>query len=74
MNARKEKKCTAGKCSALFTFMIVEDKCKRCGLCVRMCPSEAIQGNREDGFRVNEKCIKCGVCHDVCKFGAIEIQ
>jgi len=66
-----DKKCTAGKCSALFTFMIVEDKCKRCGLCVRMCPSEAIQGNREDGYRVNEKCIKCGQCFDVCKFGAI---
>jgi len=66
------KKCRAAKCSNLFTFRIIENKCKRCGLCVRNCPTNAIEGNREDGFTINaSKCIKCGMCFDVCKFDAI---
>lgn len=66
------KKCIAAKCSKLFTFRIIDNKCKRCGLCVRHCPVHAIEGNREDGYRVNaSKCIKCGMCFDVCKFNAI---
>jgi NADP-reducing hydrogenase subunit HndC len=66
------KKCMAGKCSNLFTFRIIDNKCKRCGLCVRHCPANAIEGNREEGYRVNaSKCIKCGMCFDVCKFNAI---
>ncbi len=66
------KKCEAKKCSKLFRYEVVEDKCKRCSLCQRNCPVEAIAGNREEGFRViQEKCIKCGKCFDVCNFGAI---
>ncbi len=68
-----KKKCTAGKCSALFTYMVVEERCKRCGLCLRNCPSHAITGTREDGYTINaEKCTKCGMCFAVCKFSAID--
>lgn len=67
-----DKKCRAQKCSGLLSFTIVEERCKRCGLCVRSCPVNAISGNRESGFTINAmKCIKCGQCADVCKFEAI---
>ncbi|MDD5120475.1 MAG: NADH-ubiquinone oxidoreductase-F iron-sulfur binding region domain-containing protein [Candidatus Omnitrophica bacterium] len=66
------KRCPAGKCSNLVTYEIVEDKCKRCGLCVINCPVQAISGGKEEGYLIaQEKCIKCGRCFDVCKFKAI---
>ncbi|MBF0252316.1 MAG: NADH-quinone oxidoreductase subunit NuoF [Candidatus Omnitrophica bacterium] len=66
------KKCEAKKCSTLFVFEIIEAKCKRCSLCQRHCPVKAIEGNREQGYKViQEKCIKCGKCFEVCNFEAI---
>lgn len=66
------KKCASHKCSKLSMYSVVQDKCKRCALCQKQCPAQAIPGNREEGFFINqEKCIKCGQCFDVCKFKAI---
>jgi NADP-reducing hydrogenase subunit HndC len=66
------KHCPAGKCSSLVNYGIVEDKCKRCGICVINCPVKAIHGDKESGYSiVQEKCVKCGRCFDVCKFKAI---
>jgi len=67
-----EKKCPAGKCKALLNFKILAEKCKKCGLCMKNCPSNAITGSRETGYVVDpQKCIKCGACFDVCKFKAV---
>ncbi len=67
-----EKKCQAGKCKALIYFKIHPQKCKKCGLCMKNCPSSAILGSREAGYVIDpQKCIKCGVCFDVCKFKAV---
>ena len=66
------KKCRAGKCTALLNFSIIQDKCKRCAVCVRNCPSFAISGDREKGFVIDQqKCTKCSSCLEVCKFKAI---
>jgi NADH:ubiquinone oxidoreductase subunit F (NADH-binding) len=66
------KRCPAGKCSRLITFSIIEDKCKRCGVCAINCSVKAISGDKEAGYRIlQEKCVKCGRCFDVCKFKAI---
>ncbi|MCK9431150.1 MAG: 4Fe-4S binding protein [Candidatus Omnitrophica bacterium] len=66
------KRCPAGKCSSLITYSIIEDKCKRCGICFNNCPVKAISGGKEEGYSiVQEKCTKCGRCFDVCKFKAI---
>lgn len=66
------KRCPAGKCNSLVTYAIVEDKCKRCGICVINCPVQAISGDKEQGYLIApEKCVKCGRCFDVCKFKAI---
>lgn len=66
------KRCPAGKCSHLVTYTILEDKCKRCGLCAINCPVKAIPGDKENGYSIlQDKCIKCGRCFDVCKFKAV---
>jgi NADH:ubiquinone oxidoreductase subunit F (NADH-binding)/NAD-dependent dihydropyrimidine dehydrogenase PreA subunit len=66
------KRCPAGKCSSLISFTIIEDKCKRCGICAINCPVKAIPGDKEAGYSiVQDKCVKCGKCFDVCKFKAI---
>ncbi|MFP4473467.1 MAG: NADH-quinone oxidoreductase subunit NuoF [Candidatus Omnitrophota bacterium] len=68
----EKKKCAAGKCSDLFQYTIVDDACKRCGLCARNCPVDAISGDRERGYVIDQdKCTRCGRCFEVCKFGAV---
>lgn len=68
----KNKNCPAGECKALKKFKINQEKCKRCGLCARNCPVQAISGNREEGYQIDtNKCIKCGLCASKCNFKAI---
>lgn len=68
----RDKKCRAGECKALINIKIDQEKCKRCGICVKNCPVDAIPGNREEGYRIDpEKCIKCRTCMDKCPFKAI---
>jgi len=72
----KEKRCPAGVCKELITYLIVDEKCPGCGLCVNVCPSEAItsMGKRKPVILDQDKCIKCGSCYDVCKLDAILVE
>jgi NADH:ubiquinone oxidoreductase subunit F (NADH-binding)/NAD-dependent dihydropyrimidine dehydrogenase PreA subunit len=68
-----EKKCRSGKCSHLASYSIIQEKCKKCGLCQKNCPAGAIPGSREEGYLIKqEKCVKCAQCFEVCKFKAIK--
>lgn len=68
----KDKKCPALSCRALITYEVDEDTCKGCGLCVKVCPTGAISGERREPHKIDDKkCIKCNSCLDKCPFGSI---
>ena len=67
-----DKKCPAGVCKNLLSYVIIEDKCKGCTACSRVCPVGAISGAVKQPHVIDtSKCIKCGACIEKCKFGAI---
>ncbi len=68
----RDKHCPALVCPNLIDFVVLEDKCKMCGLCYRNCPSEAITWEKKKVARIDlEKCTKCRTCITNCRFGAI---
>lgn len=68
----KEHKCRAGVCKAMLRYTILEDKCKGCSACSRICPVGAISGTVKNPFKIDwDKCIRCGACLNTCKFKAI---
>ncbi len=47
--------------------------CLRCGACVGVCPSDAIDAT--DGYvRSNKRCTDCGICARLCPMGAITLE
>ncbi len=47
------------------------NKCTGCGICVKVCPANAISINNDDTddgnrLHINESCTRCGKCTDVC--------
>ena len=68
----KEKRCPAGVCKALLSYVIDRDKCRGCTLCARTCPAGAIIGTVKNPLVIDpDKCVKCGACMEKCRFGAI---
>ena len=69
----QDKKCDAGVCKSLISYYIDPNKCKKCSLCARNCPVNAISGVvGKEPFTIDlNKCIKCGTCISACKFNAI---
>ncbi len=72
----KDRKCPAGVCRALTTFVIDSAKCKACGRCLDACPTEAISGGKQKvpAEIIAQKCITCGACREVCPFDAVATE
>ncbi len=68
-----DKNCPAHVCKHLMRYEIDPEKCKKCSLCARNCPVNAITGvvGKEPFVIDQNKCIKCGMCIASCKFKAI---
>ena len=77
----ENKKCVAGKCKDLLSFVVDANTCIGCKLCLKQCPANAIlvneAGEIKEGKKLpyvvidQAKCIKCGACIDSCKFKSI---
>jgi NADH:ubiquinone oxidoreductase subunit F (NADH-binding)/(2Fe-2S) ferredoxin/NAD-dependent dihydropyrimidine dehydrogenase PreA subunit len=70
-----DKKCPAGQCKSLMEYIINADNCVGCTACARVCPVNAISGERKEVHHIDPSiCIKCGACMEKCKFDAIYIN
>ena len=70
-----DKKCPAGQCKSLMEYIINADNCVGCTACARVCPVNAISGERKEVHHIDPSiCIKCGACMEKCKFDAIYIS
>jgi len=66
------KKCPAGVCKDLLSYKILAEFCKGCGMCKRVCPANAISGEKKQVHTIDaDVCVKCGACFETCKFKAI---
>ena len=71
----RDKSCPALVCKDLIKYVISEEKCVGCGICLKNCPVEAITGKKKKVHVIDESlCVKCGLCYQKCpsKFGAVE--
>ncbi|GAB6272998.1 MAG: NADH-quinone oxidoreductase subunit NuoF [Smithella sp.] len=71
----KEHRCPAGVCKALITYSIDAEKCTGCGVCVKVCATQAITGEKKKAHLIDkDKCTRCGACIQSCKFDAINVK
>ncbi|MEM4519271.1 MAG: NADH-ubiquinone oxidoreductase-F iron-sulfur binding region domain-containing protein [Sulfolobales archaeon] len=68
----KEGKCPAKVCPSLVEYWIDPSKCVGCGICVKVCPTNSISGERGKAHSIDaSKCIRCSQCFISCPQGAI---
>jgi ferredoxin len=62
-----DKFCRSGVCKALFNYRIEKDECTGCRACVRVCPVDAITGEKKQPHEIDQElCTRCGSCIEKC--------
>lgn len=55
--------------------MVDKEKCIGCGVCVSICPVEAISFDSDGKAKIDKvKCIHCGACQASCPVDAIDLE
>jgi NADH-quinone oxidoreductase subunit F len=82
----REKRCPAGSCVELMSYVIDASACTGCGLCARACPSGGVRqvsSTTENGERapkapkrrpyevIEALCQRCDACRQACPKGAV---
>jgi 4Fe-4S ferredoxin len=68
-----------------YSLTLNKNKCTGCGICMEICPREAIEVTKtpkSEGEEAKpptvklkeEKCTYCGICETLCPFGALKIK
>lgn len=58
------------------TFIIKKEECRRCGICVQVCPMNIIERKNESSYPEPSRdwenlCINCGHCVAACPYSAV---
>lgn len=71
----EKKRCQAGVCTKLTTFVIDSYICTGCMRCKKSCPVNAIEGEMRLPHTIDENvCIRCGACRLACPEDAVAVQ
>ena len=71
----RDRKCPAKYCKGLISLSIDPEKCTGCGACLKVCPVDAIAGEKKKPHQLDgDKCVKCRACYEACMFDAVLIQ
>jgi NADP-reducing hydrogenase subunit HndC len=68
-----DKRCPANVCEGMKSAYVIDQSvCIGCTLCTRVCPVDAISGERKKPHYIDpEVCIACGACAEKCPVAAI---
>jgi dihydroorotate dehydrogenase (fumarate) len=58
----------------IYKVLVDLDKCTGCGVCVRVCPYEAVSLDRRSKAVIGLECDNCGLCASLCPFKALSLK